>query len=218
MSNAVMGIRSRRDPARWCAWIGLGVIAVSALACRPATGGDSEFWAPAPSVESAGSTGAPVGSGSEATSGAGAAPPPTAGPELTVGFTTVSFNGEYAPDNVGAVWVTDDQDVFVKTLEVWAVKRIKYLVKWKAASGESVVDAVTSATRSQHGPHELTWDMTDVGGNIVPDGVYRVYLEFTEQNGAGPSLARDFVKGADPVALTPPDVPTFTGQHLTYTP
>jgi len=186
--------------------------------CRPAAGGDPEFWAPAPGAEGAGGNTSPSGGGSQAGGGAGAGPAPSAGPKLTVGFTTVSFNGEYEPDNIGAVWVADEQDVFVKTLEVWAAKRIKYLVKWRGASGGSTVDAITGATWSQHGSHQLAWDVTDVGGDVVPDGVYRVYVEFTEQNGAGKWTALDFVKGDAPVESTPPDLPHFTGQRLVYTP
>ena len=228
--NAEIRIASTRGPTAPAAWSGpprrarwralsgaLGVMVSFSWGCR-ATGGDPEFWAPAPGVENGSGSGEATGSGSQAAGSTGADPPPSAGPTLTVDFTTASFNGEYAPDNVGAVWVTDEQDVFVKTLELWAVKRVKYLVKWRAASGDSTIDAVTGATRSHHGPHELVWDMTDVGGKVVPDGVFRVYVEFTEQNGAGVWLARDFVKGAEPVELDPPDLPNFTGQHLTFTP
>ncbi|APR82054.1 Hypothetical protein A7982_07403 [Minicystis rosea] len=137
---------------------------------------------------------------------------------LAVSFTTATFGGEYSPRNVGAVWVENGQGAFVKTLEVWAVKRIKYLTKWRAASGGNVVDAVTGATRSKHGSHALTWDITDVGGNVVPDGTYRVNVEFTEYNGSGKTTLLEFVKGAAPVDLVPADLPNFKGQHLTFTP
>jgi hypothetical protein len=137
---------------------------------------------------------------------------------MTVDFTTVTFDGEYAPRNVGAVWITNEQNLFVKTLERWAVKRSKYLVKWKAASGGNTVDAVTGATRSQHGAHSLEWDATDVAGTLVPDGIYRVNVEFTEKNGAGPSTAIEVVKGSSPADVAPADLANFTGQHVIYTP
>jgi hypothetical protein len=221
------------------AWAAACATAAWSSGCRPATGGDAEFWAPAPralgaggSSDASGSAGgsgdapggaggrsdAPGGGSSQAASSTGSAPPPPGDPTLSVGFKTVSFQGKYAPRNVGAAWVADGQDVFVKTLELWAVKRVKYLEKWKGVSGGNVVDAITRATRSSHGSHALTWDMTDVRGDVVPDGVYRVYVEFTEQNGAGKWTFLEFVKGATPVASSAPDLPNFTEQHLTYTP
>lgn len=223
------------------------VTAALASSCYPAAGGDAEFWAPLPGESSAGGAGgsggiggssaatnpastssgndpstvASSGSGAEAATSSGASTgtgQPTGMPKLTVDFTTVTFKGQYAPKNVGAVWITNEQDVFVKTLERWAVKRSKYLVKWKATSGANVVDAVTGATRSQHGPHSLSWDGTDVNGNLVPDGTYRVYIEFTEKNGAGPWTAIDVVKGTSPADITPANLAAFTAQHVTYTP
>jgi hypothetical protein len=249
-SGAMRSASRRRSRRSNLASVGLAVCATAWWSgCGPATGGDAEFWAPAPRALGAGgssnaaggafgssgaaggaggSSGAAGGAGgssdaagsgsSQAASSTGAAPPPPADPTLSVGFTTVSYKGKYAPRNVGAVWVADGQDVFVKTLEVWAVKRIKYLEKWKGVSGGNGVDAITRATRSNHGSHALAWDMTDVGGNVVPDGVYRVYVEFTEQNGAGKWTFIEFVKGATPVESSPPDLPYFTEQHLTYTP
>jgi hypothetical protein len=210
-----------------------------ASSCYPAAGGDSEFWAPLPGAGGAGmgggsaatgplasttsgsnpsTTAASSGSGEQTVGSTGSGQPPTGMPRLTVDFTTVTFKGEYAPRNVGAVWITDDQNVFVKTLEKWAVKRAKYLVKWKAATGGNTVDAVTGATRSKHAAHSLAWDGTDVDGNLVPDGTYRVYMEFTEKNGAGPSTSIEVVKGSSPVDIAPADLAGFTGQHVTYTP
>ena len=79
------------------------------------------------------------------------------------------------------------------------------------------MDAVTGATRSQHASHSLGWDGTDVNGAVVADGTYRVYVEFTEKDGAGPWTSIEFTKGPSPVALSPADLAAFTGQHLSYT-
>ena len=203
----------------------------AATSCYSAASGDPEFWAPLPGAGGAGSAaGSTSGSyassasasssasGSQTTSSTGTGPLPTGMPRLTIDFTTVSFGGQYAPKNVGAVWITDGQDGFVKTLERWAVKRSKYLVKWKAASGGNVVDAVSGATRAQHAAHSLEWDGTDVNGAPVADGIYRVYVEFTEKNGAGPWTSIEFTKGSSPVTITPGDLAAFTGQHISYTP
>jgi hypothetical protein len=210
-------------------------LGAAASSCQPAAGGDPDLSTPvhgaggAPgssasgpvattSGDSASASAAVSGSGSQTVSSTGTGAPPTGMPRLTVDFTTISFNGEYAPRNVGAVWITDGQDGFVKTLEKWAVKRSKYLVKWKAASDGNIVDAVTGATRLEHAAHALTWDGTDVNGSLVADGIYRVYIEFTEEDYAGPWTSIEFTKGPSPVTITPANLADFTGQSVTYTP
>ena len=229
--NARIVPRCLRLPGLGLPALVLAILA-AASSCIPAAGGDSEPWAPVPGAggasgisASAASSGSGVqtvaassGSGSQTAGSTGTAPPPMGLPRLTVEFTTVSFDGEFAPKNVGAVWITDGPDGFVKTLEKWAMKRSKYLVKWKGASGGSTVDAVTGATRAQHASHSLEWDGTDVGGSVVADGIYRVYVEFTEKNGGGPWTSIEFTKGPLPVEITPADLEAFTGQRLTYSP
>jgi hypothetical protein len=198
--------------------------------CGPATKSDPEFWTPyagiggaSPDVDDPPAT-TSTGSGAGAGAGGGGGAPASPQQGLLLEFTTISLDGEYAPKNVGAVWVADGQDAFVKTLEVWASKRANHLVKWKLASGANVVDAVTSATKKSHGPHASQWDGTNVAGEPVQDGDYRVYVEFTEWNSAsqgnppGPWIAVDFTKGSTPVELTPPDQEAFTSIQLIYQP
>lgn len=137
--------------------------------------------------------------------------------------TTVSFDGKYAPKNVGAIWVEDAQNNFVKTLKVWANKREKHLIKWRAASGGNTVDAVTSATIRKHGTHSATWDCTDFNGNLVADGNYKIYIEFTETNSAsdgkppGKWTAVQFTKGPTDQTVLPQDEQYFKNIKLTYT-
>jgi hypothetical protein len=186
------------------------VFASSAAWGCAATGGDPAFWDPVPGA----------GSGDAATSGAsaGAGGAALSGARLELAFTTVSFGGEYAPDNVGAAWITDDGGAFVKTLEVWAAKRVRYLARWRDVSGENIVDAITGASWSGHGAHELVWDMTDTAGREVPNGTYRVNLEFTERNGSGPFVDHAFTKSSQASTSTPADTPYFAAQRLGFTP
>ncbi|MFT3771629.1 MAG: DUF2271 domain-containing protein [Minicystis sp.] len=225
-------------------WAVACATALGLSACRPATGGDTEFWAPSPGAvgegeggsggaaaaagaggagQAAASSGTAASSGAVASSSSAASSSasgmqPAGDPTLSVDFTTVTFKGKYSPRNVGAAWITDGNDKFVKSLEVWAVKRIKYLTKWKGSSAGNEVDAITSATKSSHGPHHLTWDMTDVGGNVVPDGAYRLYVEFTEYDGNGKWTSIDFTKGAAKDDISPPDLANFVSQHVVFTP
>jgi hypothetical protein len=135
-------------------------------------------------------------------------------------FTTVTYHGKYSPKNIGAVWIETAQGQFVKSLNVWAAKRINNLIKWKAASGGNKVDAVTAATASNHGPHAADWDCTDVNHQPVPDGPYRLRLEFTEEDSAqliwppGPSTAIDFTKGS-PTQFPVTDLPNYVSMSLT---
>ena len=141
---------------------------------------------------------------------------------LTVKVTTVSYGGKYARKNVGAIWITDTQDRFVKTLELWANKRKKHLVKWNTSSGGNVVDATTGATVRSHRQHTAKWNCTDTNGNVVADGVYRVYVEFTEDNSSssgkpqGKWFLAEFTKGPSDQTVTPSDKQYFKNIELIY--
>lgn len=145
-----------------------------------------------------------------------------AGGSVTFQVRTVSYGGEYAEKNIGAIWVENSQNQFVKTLEVWARKRIKHLIKWNAASGGNVVDAVTGATMRAHTTHNLTWNCTDINGSVVPNGTYRVFVEFTEDdsNNSGKPPGKwtsvEFTKGSSPLNITPADETFFRDMELIY--
>ncbi|MFQ5604327.1 MAG: DUF2271 domain-containing protein [bacterium] len=146
------------------------------------------------------------------------------GGTVTFQVQTVSYGGKYADKNIGAIWVENAQNQFVKTLEVWARKRMKHLVKWGAASSQNVVDAVTSATLRSHQQHSVTWNCTDSNGAVVADGNYQIIVEFAEHNaassGAAPGkwLAVTFNKGSSPQNLKPADETYFKNIVLNYTP
>lgn len=143
----------------------------------------------------------------------------------TVSFTvqTVTNGATYSPKNVLAIWVKDSQGVFVISRKVMAANRKQHLVKWVASSGNNVVNATTGATLPNHQTHTISWDCRDVNGNLVPDGNYEIWVEFTERNSnnggaVGPSTKVAFTKGLDVVSLTPPDETNFKNIQLTYTP
>ncbi|MFO0566025.1 MAG: DUF2271 domain-containing protein [Polyangiaceae bacterium] len=213
------------------------------------TDGDSEFWSPSQDLGGAaaggvagqtaaggvagsapsggGAGGVPSGGGAAGTPGAGGAPAGGAGGGTATGcalhfeFGTVTYHGKYSPKNIGAVWIADGSGKFIKSLNVWAAKRISNLLKWNAASAGNKVDAITAATASSHGAHAADWDCTDVNHSVVPDGPYKLMLEFTEEDSAkiiwppGPSTGIDFVKGSGPVSLNPPDLANYVSMKLT---
>lgn len=142
---------------------------------------------------------------------------------LSVTVTTTSAGGRYSPRNIGAIWVSDASDRFIKTLAVWADKRARYLKRWNdatAAAGTpaSRVDAISSATKSSHGVRTGTWGCTNTASMPVPDGDYKVCFELTDYDGQGPYHCVAFTKGPAPFSLTPPDAPSFTARRLELVP
>ncbi len=141
---------------------------------------------------------------------------PTEG-EMTFTVRTVTVNGNFSPKHVLAIWV-EDSNGFVLSRKLRAVKRKEYLYTWNTQSGGNVVDAVTGETLLSHQTHTVSWDCKDVNGNLVPDGQYTVYVEFTEAHEQGPLKGIVFTKGSEPVSLAPVDDANFKDLALSFEP
>lgn len=142
---------------------------------------------------------------------------------LTVSATTSSAGGNFAPKNIVAIWIEDAQGNFVKTLLAYAQTRKTHLNIWEASttaagSPYNTVDAITGATKTSHGTRTCTWNGTDVNGNLVADGTYKVRMELTDKNGTGNYSTFTFAKDTLPVNLTPADVPSFSTIGITWEP
>jgi hypothetical protein len=154
------------------------------------------------------------GGGGEGGAGGGApvpcegSPPPSVS-ALRFSVLTSPAGGKFAPRNVGAIWIQDASGGFVRTLERWGKKRAKWLQRFNAVSGGNVVDAVTGATLQTHETHEVTWDLTDLGGCEVPHGSYTVSLELTDRSGPGVTLDVPFEKSPEGTTVQPEDAPSF---------
>ncbi|NCA84785.1 MAG: DUF2271 domain-containing protein [Clostridia bacterium] len=136
---------------------------------------------------------------------------------VTLTVSTKTAGGNYAPRHVLAIWLEKD-GAFVKTRKAMANSRKQYLYTWKAISNYNVVDAITGSTLTSHQAHTVQWDCTDLDGNVVVDGTYKIRVEFTEEHAQGPLLTIDFTKGAQPVVIDLPNQQYFTGIQLTYAP
>lgn len=146
----------------------------------------------------------------------------TAG-ELTVKTTTSTAGGRYAPANCVAIWVEDGSGNFVKTLMTYAQKYMKYLTYWAqttSASGSqyNTVDAITGASADNFATYILTWDGTDVDGNLVADGTYYVCMELTDKNATGSYSTFAFTKGTTVDTQTPANVPSFANNSIEWVP
>jgi hypothetical protein len=142
---------------------------------------------------------------------------------LTVTTTTSSTGGNYAPKNIVAIWIEDEQGNFVKTLLAYAQNRKTHLNTWEAsttAAGSpfNTVDAVSGATRTSHATRTCTWNCTDVNGTLVPDGIYKVRLELTDKNSTGNYSTFTFTKDTNQVSLTPSNVPSFSSISINWVP
>jgi hypothetical protein len=142
---------------------------------------------------------------------------------LTVTVTTATAGGTYAPENIGAIWIADVNDKFVKSLNVWADRRIEHLEQWRwvtfsAGTQDNRVDAITSATAPMHGTKTARWDCKNAARALVPDGTYRVCFEMTEGNAAGPLECIRFSKGPAAQTIAPRDTANFKQRTLVFTP
>ncbi len=137
---------------------------------------------------------------------------------LTVSTVTSEAGGNYAPRNVVAIWVENSSGEYVKSLLVYADKYKRFLTNWVSSSSYDVSDAVTGATINTHGTRTCSWDGTDVDGNMVSDGTYRLCMELTDKNGTGNYHYFEFIKDTIGFTSTPADVSSFSDISIIWTP
>ncbi len=134
---------------------------------------------------------------------------------VNIEFTTQTDNGQYSPRHVLAVWITNQNSDFVKTITKQAAERAYYLFKWKLSSLGNTTDAITGATLTSHQAHQYTWDCKDKNGTLVADGNYSVNIEFTDKDSQGPITTINFIKG-DTNAVTPADEAYYKNMLVKY--
>ena len=141
---------------------------------------------------------------------------------LAFSVLTATYNGQYRPRNAGAIWITNSQNQFVKTIKKWASNYEYTLIRWIASSGHNVVGAITSASYNTHQTHNVTWNGTNHQGNQMPDGEYKINIEFTEHNASSANMGKfkqiSFNKSGEPLNLTIPNDTYFKNMSLTWTP
>ena len=142
----------------------------------------------------------------------------------TIGTNTLSVtfsdpSGNYSA-RVDAFWVTDAAGNFIQNIRKDAATRQNYLYKWIAARKSTAIDGYSGATISSWTPVTVTWDGRDTNNVVVPDGNYRLYVEFTDRNGQGPWTTNglSFYKGLTNVNTTYPDQTYLRSMRVVYTP
>ncbi len=142
-------------------------------------------------------------------------------PTVIVKASTKSYNGEYAPANAGAMWITKSGE-YVRTIRVFARSYIRFVLQWQKSAGKKDIDGVTTASRYDHGEIEETpWDLKDKAGKTVSDGEYTLWFEFTEDNGQGKVDSLPFTINSslsDPVTVSAKPQDYLPKLSITYTP
>jgi hypothetical protein len=112
-----------------------------------------------------------------------------AGGELVVDFTFAAESSDGRVRNpYVAVWVEDGDGNYVATIAVWyeqsdkGTRWIGDLRAWMGASNGEVSSTSTGATRAP-GSYSVTWDGTDLDGNLVSQGDYVLFVEAAREHG-----------------------------------
>jgi len=140
------------------------------------------------------------------------------GQSVTFNVTTVTDNGTFSPKHVLAIWVKDANGSFVRSIKVMANTRIQYLYKWNKNSGGNKVDAITGATLTSHQSHTVTWNCKNTSNTLVPDGTYKMMIEYTDQHAQGPIDSVTFVISGSSQHVTQADQAYFKNISLDFTP
>ena len=135
---------------------------------------------------------------------------------------TVTYNGPYAPRNAGVIWITNSANQLVKTIKICASQYRYTLVRWNASSRGNTTGAITGASLNNHILHNVNWNGTNTQGTQVPDGDYKVNVEFTEHNATAGNMGKffqyTFTKGPNPINQTIPNQTYFVDMTLNWQP
>ena len=143
--------------------------------------------------------------------------------DLNVSTFTSETGANYAPRNIVAIWIENENGGFVKTLLAYAQNRKTHLNTWQASTAAAgteynTVDAITGATRTSHNTRSCMWNATDYNGNMVADGTYYLWMELTDKNNTGNFSSFAFTKGDTEEIQTPANVPSFGSISIHWQP
>ncbi len=142
---------------------------------------------------------------------------------LKITATTTTKGGEFAPNNVVAVWVESEAGAFVKTIDRWSQVRTASLLDWTAKAGAADTDSVSGASRLNHNtPLSITWKLKDRAKQPIVDGTYTIRMESTESNAVSQADNNEgtftFIAGAAPQLQTGLASGGFTNVTIEFTP
>lgn len=114
--------------------------------------------------------------------------------------TTIASYSADGPDHWTVAWVTTEAGAFIKTLRKQGSSYGFTSSQWQShcttwnnarggSTGSTIVDGYSSATATSYSgtnsPVILTWNCRDTNNVLVPDGNYRFWVQYVEDNGGG---------------------------------
>jgi hypothetical protein len=133
-------------------------------------------------------------------------------------------------------WVTKDDGTFIKTLRIvgnsaggpwdgdWGI----HCATWDAArNGSMALDGYTAATAASYAPPDnpiaVTWNGCDASCNLMPDGTYKLWIQYSEDDDSTPGPVTTngltWTKGASATTANPPaQGDNFTNLAITWKP
>jgi len=146
--------------------------------------------------------------------------------------TLQDYNGS-STRHYTVAWVTTGNGTFIKSLRKqgpssWTSSQWNaHCTTWNSArAGSTALDGYTSATAQNYtgtnNPVILTWNGRDVAGNLMPDGQYKFWVQYAEdQNVQGPVTTGGlaWTKGSAGTTNTYPNqAGNFTNMRVTWVP
>ena len=168
---------------------------------------------------------ATAGTAGAATTDTGPAYPSGAKLAVKFSFTPGSSNGPRVNNPFIVVWVENSAGTLVKTVSLWYLARegryVSELRRWYVAEsastqGQSVLDAVSGATRSP-GAYSVMWDGTDDTGAVVKQGDYYVCIEAAREHGPYELIREKVTIGTKAFSTNFADQGELTGAAADYT-
>jgi hypothetical protein len=138
----------------------------------------------------------------------------------TFNFTvTTASSGGNSPSHLLAIWIENGSASFIKTkIKYSSPSNYDHLSTWTSKSGLNVVDATTGSTLTSHGTITFLWNGTDVSGNPVTDGSYKVWLEMAWGSTLKTVNSYPFTIGPSLFNSSPANTTNFLNMGLTWTP
>ncbi len=139
---------------------------------------------------------------------------------MSLTVTTTSYNGQYAPRNVFAVWIEKEDGSYIQTLGAWARNYKSKLQRWASKSNygsNGMVDAVTGASRMNHNHvPELTWKIDDIAFQPAENGIYNVYFELNETNFSSKSTTAKIQISETPEVIKANNIENIKDIQITF--
>jgi hypothetical protein len=145
--------------------------------------------------------------------------------------TLLDYNGA-GTAHYTVAWIANEAGTFIKTLRKQGPSSFtssqwgSHCSTWNTArAGSTALDGYTGATASNYSgtnsPVILTWNCRDASNTLVPDGNYKFWVQYAEDNGQGPFTTGGLLWTKGPAASTNTYLDqgaNFSKMKVTWTP